>query len=43
MITSNTDIKCIQVRVPDNVERYNKGKYIPGEHIGHLKREWAAE
>lgn len=43
MFTSYADNNCIQVRAPDNVGGCNKGNYDPGEHIGHLKREWAAK
>ena len=28
---------------PDDHNGSNKGTYIPGEHIGHLRREWAAK
>ena len=28
---------------PDNKKDSNKGDYEPGEHIGHLRREWAAK
>lgn len=28
---------------PDDHNGPNKGTYIPGEHIGHLRREWAAK
>ena len=28
---------------PDNKKGSNNGDYEPGEHIGHLRREWAAK
>ena len=39
----STDANCVQVLAPDNVGGLNKGDFHPGEHIGHLKREWAAK
>lgn len=38
-----SDSNCIQVRAPDNMDGSNSGSYEPGEHIGHLGREWAAK
>ena len=38
-----SDSSCIQVRAPDNMDGSNDGHYVPGEHIGHLGREWAAK
>jgi hypothetical protein len=37
------DSNCIKVLAPDNMEGDNQGHYEPGEHIGHLRREWAAK
>ena len=31
------------MRAPDNLGEVNKGNFYPREHIGHLKREWAAK
>ena len=28
---------------PDDMEGDNDGYYDPGEHIGHLRKEWAAQ
>ena len=36
-------MNCVQVRAPDNIVGCNKGAFDPGEHIGHIKREWAAK
>lgn len=38
-----SDANCIQVRAPDNMDGSDSGSYEPGEHIGHLGREWAAK
>ena len=37
------DANCVQVRALDNLLGVNTGTFYPGEHIGHLKREWAAK
>lgn len=37
------DTNCVQVRAPDTFGGCNTGAYDPGEHIGHLKREWSAK
>ena len=31
------------MRAPDSIGGCNKGAFDPGEHIGHIKREWAAK
>ena len=36
------DSNCIQVLAPDDSEGTNWGKYEPGEHIGNLRKEYAA-
>ena len=43
MYNTCADRNCIQVRAPDSVSGCNTGAYDPGEHIGHLKREWSAK
>ena len=31
------------MRAPDSIGGCNKRAFDPGEHIGHIKREWAAK
>ena len=37
------DANCVQVLAPNNLNGVNKGVHHPGEHIGHIKMEWAAK
>lgn len=38
-----SDENCIQVLAPDDCDGNNRGLFHPNEHIGHLRKEYAAK
>lgn len=38
-----TDPNCIQIRAPRDFNDQNQGVYCPGEHIGHLTKDFSSK